>query len=340
MFLVACKNLEMERVRRMKLNFYKFYWANLSKLAAVAILLACWFPTRSMAQQPDQKTFSSPEEASNALVTAVQSDDESTMLDILGPDGEQIVSSGDETEDAHNRANFVQKYREMHRLVREPDGTTTLYIGAKNWPTPIPLVNKGNSWYFDTEAGKKEILYMRIGQNEMSTIRVCQELVAAEKEYYSTQHNEYAQKIFSDEGQHNGLYWKAADGEPQSPIGPLVASAVAEGYAKGQGGPPTPYRGYYYYILTRQGRNAPGGAKSYIVNGKMTEGFAFVAYPAEYRSSGVMTFIVGSDGVVYQKDLGTKTDVLARAMKAYNPNSTWQKAEEQPEETAGEQKTK
>jgi hypothetical protein len=159
--------------------------------------------------------------------------------------------------------------------------------------------------------------------------------VAAEKEYYSTHHNEYAQKIFSDEGQHNGLYWKAADVEPQSPIGPLVASAFAKGY-----GSPTPYLGYYYHILTGQRKNDPGAAKSYIVNGKMAEGFAFVAYPAEYRSSGVMTFIVNEDGVVYQKDLGKKTDVLAKAMKEYNPNSSWQKAEEQQEETAGEQKTK
>ena len=221
-------------MRRTKLNFDKFHWANLSQLAAVAILLTGCFPARSMAQQQGQKTFSSAEEASNALVTAAQSNDEKAMLEILGPDGKQIVSSGDDTEDAESRANFVQKYQEMHRLVKEPDGTTTLYIGAENWPTPIPLVNKGNSWYFDTEAGKKEILYRRIGENEMSTIRVCQELVAAEKEYCSTQHNEYAQKIFSDEGQHNGLYWKAADGEPQSPIGPLVASAVAEGYAKSQ----------------------------------------------------------------------------------------------------------
>jgi hypothetical protein len=201
-------------------------------------------------------------------------------------------------------------------------------------------MSKGDSWYFDTDAGKKEILFRRIGRNEMSTIRVCQELVVAEKEYYSTQHNEYAQKIFSDEGLRNGLYWKAADGEPQSPIGPLVASAVAEGYAKSRDGGPTPYRGYYYYILTRQGKNGPGGAKSYIVNGKMTGGFAFVAYPAEYRSSGVMTFVVNEDGVVYQKDLGKKTGVLAKAMKEYNPDSSWQKAGEQQEETAGEPKTK
>jgi hypothetical protein len=228
----------------------------------------------------------------------------------------------------------------MHRLVKEPDGTITLYVGAENWPTPIPIMKKGNSWYFDTEAGKKEILFRRIGQNEIWTMRVCRELVAAEKEYRSAQHDEYAQKIFSDEGQHNGLYWKAADGERPSPIGPLVASAVAEGYVKDQNGAPTPYHGYYYRILTRQGKNGPGGAKSYIVNGKMTQGFAFVAYPAEYRSSGVMTFIVTEDGVVYQKDLGKKTDVLAKAVKQYNPDSTWERGEDEQEEAAEEQKTK
>jgi len=164
--------------------------------------------------------------------------------------------------------------------------------------------------------------------------------VAAEKEYYSTQHNEYAQKIFSDEGEHNGLYWKAIDGQPQSPIGPLVASAAAAGYAKGRDGDPTPYRGYYYLILTRQGNNVPGGAKNYIVNGKMTEGFAFVAYPAEYRSSGVMTFLVNQDGVVYQKDLGKKTDIVGKAMKEFNPNSSWQKGEDEQEESAGGQQNK
>jgi len=326
-------------MRRTKLNFDKFHWANLPKLAVVAILLTVCFPARSMAQQPGQKTFSSAEEASSALFASAQSNDAKAMLDILGPDGKQIVSSGDETEDANSRANFVKRYQEMHRLVKEPDGTTVLYIGAHNWPTPIPLVNKGNSWFFDTEAGKKEVLYRRVGRNELSAIRVCQELVAAQKEY-SAEHKEYAQKIFSDEGQHNGLYWKAADGEPQSPIGPLVASAVAKGYAKSPDGAPTPYRGYYYLILTRQGKNGPGGAKSYIVKGKMTEGFAFVAYPAEYRSSGVMTFIVSQDGVVYEKDLGKKTDVLAKAMTEYNPNASWQKSEDQQEEAASEQQPK
>jgi hypothetical protein len=327
-------------VRPTKRNFEKSHWANLPKLVAAVILLTACFSGGSRAQQQGQKTFSSPELAAKALFTAAQSNDEKAMLDIFGPVGKEILSSGDETENANSRANFVQKYQEMHRLVKEPDGTTALYIGAKNWPTPIPLVNNSHSWYFDTEAGKKEILYRRVGRNELSAIRVCQELVAAQKEYYSTQHNEFAQKITSDQGQHNGLYWQAVDGEPQSPIGPLVASAVAEGYAKSRDGAPTPYRGYYYRILTRQGENGPGGAKSYILNGKMTEGFAFLAYPAEYRSSGVMTFIVNEDGVVYQKDLGKKTVALAKAMKAYNLDSTWQKPAEHLGETASEQNAK
>jgi hypothetical protein len=243
-------------MRRAKLNFDTFRCANLPTVAAVAIVLTGCFPILSVAQQQGQKTFSSPEDASNALVTAAQSNDEKAMLDVLGPDGKQIISSGDETEDAHSRANFVQRYQEMHRLVKEPDGTTTLYIGAKNWPTPIPLVKKGNLWYFDTEAGKREILYRRIGRNEISTIRVCQELASAQKEYHSAQHNEYAQKIVSDEGQHNGLYWKAADGESQSPIGPLVASAVAEGYVKTRDGGQTPYRvvGYFEKTAKTDGR--------------------------------------------------------------------------------------
>src|SRR5208337_2883706 len=203
--------MEISHMRQTKLNSDKFHWASLTKLALVAMLLTVCVPTGSMAQQPGQKTFPSAEEATNALVTAVQANDKKMMLDILGPDGKQIVSSGDDVEDAESRANFVKRYQEMHRLVKESDGTTVLYIGAHNWPTPIPLVNKGNSWYFETEAGKEEIFYRRIGRNEISTIQVCQELVAAQKEYYAAQHNEYAQKILSDEGQHNGLYWKAAD---------------------------------------------------------------------------------------------------------------------------------
>lgn len=325
-------------MRRANLMYRKLDWASLPKLAAAAVLLTGCFPARSMAQQAGQKTFPSPDAATSSLVAAMENNDEKAILEILGPEGRQIVYSGDDVEDAQNRANFVKRYQQMHRLVKEPDGTVVLYIGAENWPAPIPMVHKGNSWYLDTDKGKTEILYRRIGRNEISTIMVCRELAAAQKEYYSVQHNEYAKQIFSDEGQRNGLFWKAADGAPQSPIGPLIASAVAEGYAKGKNGPPTPYRGYLFHILTRQGKDAPGGAKSYIVNGKMTEGFAFIAYPAEYRSSGVMTFIVGPDGVVYEKDLGKSTRALGVSLKEFNPNSSWHKAEEPQEQTASDQK--
>ena len=326
-------------MQRIEPNFDGFHWASLSKLAAAAVLLAASFPARSMAQQVGQKTFSSAQEATDALVAAAQSNDQKALLDILGPDAKQIVSSGDDAEDADNRANFVQRYQEMHRLVKEPDGTTTLYTGAHNWPMPIPLVNKGNSWYFDTAAGKKEILYRRVGRNEISTIRVCQQLVAAEKEYASAHNGEYTQKFISDEGQHDGLYWKAENGQAQSPIGPLVAQAGAESYnPTHDGAPPTPYRGYYYRILTRQGAAAPGGVKSYVVDGKLTGGFAFLGYPAEYRSSGVMTFIVGTEGVIYRKDLGPNTATIVKAIKSYSPDPTWRKDEDQQEESAANQK--
>lgn len=178
-------------------------------------------------------------------------------------------------------------------------------------------------------------MFRRVGRNEASTIRVCQEFVKAEQDY-SAKHGEYTGKVVSDEGQHNGLYWKAAEGETQSPIGPLLASAIAESHA--QTGAPTPFRGYYYRMLTRQGKNSPGGAKGYTLDGKMTGGFALLAYPAEYASSGVMTFVVNQDGVVYQKDLGDKTGGLAKVMREYNPGPGWQKAEDMPEETAGDQK--
>jgi hypothetical protein len=336
------KSLDMERcpMLRMNLSIDKWRRATLREFAALAIILAGCFPAICLAQQPGQKTFPSAEEASSSLVAAMQSRNQQALLEFLGPDGKQIISSGDEVEDLHSRANFVQRYLEMHRLVNEPDGSTVLYIGARNWPTPIPLVHNANGWYFDTEAGKREILYRRIGRNEMSAIRVCQELAAAEHEYHDAQHSQYAQAIFSDEGQHNGLYWKVAAGEPGSPIGPLIANAVAQGYTPGRTSAPTPYRGYYFHILTMQGRHAPGGAKQYIVDGKMTEGFGFVAYPAEYRSSGVTTFIVASDGVVYQRDLGKLTDAIGSSMKTYDPDSGWKKAGELPDTTARETKAR
>jgi hypothetical protein len=331
--------MEKNNMSRKQLNLDKFLWASLAKLAAVAILLTACFATRAAAQQQGQKTFPSAEAASHALVKALQDNDEKALIEIFGRDGKQIVSSGDEAEDAETRANFVRRYEQMHRLVDEPNSTTTLYIGAENWPTPIPLVRKGSIWYFDTDAGKKEILFRRIGENEMSTIRVCQELVAAEKEYYSAQHDQYTLKIYSDEGQHNGLYWKAGSGEPQSPIGPLLASAVIDVDSKSREGAQAPFRGYFFHVLTRQGKDGPGGAKSYIADGKVTGGFAFVAYPAEYGSSGVMTFVVNETGEVYQKDLGKKTEAVAKSMKEYDINPSWQKADEKQEETASEPKT-
>lgn len=325
-------------MRRMKPNFEKCNLADLLKIAALATLLFACFAVDAVGQKDGQKTFLSPEEASKDFVAALQSNDEKALLEILGPDARQIVSSGDSIEDAESHANFVRKYEEMHRFLKEPDGSVTLYIGAENWPYPIPLAVKGNLWFFDTEAGKREILFRRLGRNEYSAIKVCHELVAAQKEYFAMQHNQYAKQIYSDEGQHNGLYWKVSDGEPQSPIGPLVASAVAEGYAKGKAGPPTPYRGYIFHVLDRQGSDSPGGAKNYVVNGKMTEGFAYVAYPAVYRSSGVVTFVVSQDGIVYQKDLGKKTEALGKSMQEYDPDSGWSKAEEETVQTVTEQK--
>jgi hypothetical protein len=306
----------------------------IAKFAAVATLtagIAC-FPPAATAQQPGQRSFPSAEEACKALVAALQTNDQTALLSLLGPEGKEIISSGDPVEDKENHAEFVQKYQQMHRLVTEPDGTTTLYIGAENWPTPIPLVHKGSTWYFDTAAGKEEILYRRIGRNELAVIQVCRELVDAEKEYYAVPHDgdsgrQYAQKFFSDPNKHNGLYWEPGPGEPESPIGPLLASAAAEGYAQNPDHQPQPFHGYYFRILTGQTANAPGGARSYIVDGKMTGGFAFLAYPAEYRSSGVMTFIVDQDGIVYEKDLGPNTADIARNMTRYARDSSWRKAD-------------
>jgi hypothetical protein len=303
---------------------------NFWKSAAAAILTAGLLAAPALAQQAGQKTFASPEEASKALYSAAKSNDEKAMLDLLGPDGKAIISSGDEAEDAQSRSEFATRYKEMSRLVKEPDGSVTLYIGAHNWPCPIPLVNKGNLWYFDTAVGKQEILFRRVGRNEMSAIHVSRELAAAQKEYFSEQHGEYAHRIYSEEGKHDGLYWKAAENEPQSPIGPLLAQAVSGEETKARGTEPVPFRGYYFHILTRQGKNAPGGAKLYLADGKMT-GFAFIAYPAVYRTSGVKTFLVSEDGVVYEKDLGKKTETLAMSMHEFNPDSGWQKVELDPQ---------
>lgn len=320
--------METRTMLNMRENFTRFHLGTVARLAALAIFATGSF-NLTLAQQPRQKTFSACEEASAALFDAVQRDDHSALLEILGPAATEIISCGDEAEDRSDRQQFVEKYKEMHRLVRESDGTTTLYVGAENWPTPIPLVHKGNRWYFDTVASRKEILFRRIGQNELETLAVCHELVVAQNEYHSEPRDgvlvkQYAPRFRSDNGKHNGLYWKISDGDSESPVGPLLTLASGEDYAK-ETTQPRPFNGYYYRILTSQGRHAPGGAKKYLVQGRMTGGFAFVAYPAQYRSSGVMTFIVNQDGVVYQKDLGPRTTVHAKTMTDYAPDSTWKK---------------
>jgi hypothetical protein len=218
----------------------------------------------------------------------------------------------------------------MHRFVKEPDGTVTLVIGAENWPFPIPLVNHQGKWYFDADAGKDEIVFRRIGRNEIAAIDACRELIDAQRQYFAhppvNQPKQFAQKLLSDEGRHNGLYWHGASDEFDSPINPLIAYA-RQNLPTDQVGEHVPFNGYMFRILTSQGPHAPGGAKDYIVDGKMVAGFAFVAYPVEYRSSGVMTFIVDESGTIYEKDLGANTTKLAEAMTAYDPDSTWHRAE-------------
>ena len=311
-------------------SFEETYSRVVGTVRSVAMLAAgiAFLQFSAAAQQPGQKSFSSAAEATKALVTAAKAQDESALLEIFGPDAKDIVSSGDAVEDKNHRDEFVQKYHQMHRLVMEPDGKTTLYIGAENWPTPIPLTHKGGLWYFDTAAGKQQILYRRIGRNEMAVIQVCHELVDAQNEYYGRPHDgdsgsQYAQKFSSDPGKHNGLYWQASAGEGESPIGPLMASAAAEGYSADL--QPQPFQGYYFRILTA--KKATNGDSSYIVDGKMTRGFAFLAYPAEYRSSGVMTFIVDQDGIVYEKDLGRRTPEIAKELTRYDRDASWRKTD-------------
>jgi len=310
-------------------HFERFHITKLVGLAAFAIFVCGCFGL-ARAQQPRQKTFPSSEEACAALLSVVQQEDQPALLQILGPTAKEIISGGDEAEDRNSRRQFVEKYREMHRLVRESDGTVTLYVGAENWPLPILLRHKANRWFFDPVASKAEILFRRIGRNELETIEVCRELVSAQNEYYAEPHDggvkQFAPRFLSDDGKHNGLYWKISNREPESPVGQLLTLATTEDYAK-ETTKPRPFRGYYYRILNRQGRHAPGGAKNYMVNGRMTGGFAFVAYPSEYRSSGVMTFIVNRDGIVYQKDLGPQTATRAKALTQYSPDATWKKVE-------------
>ena len=305
----------------MKYAFQRSQTLLLLSLFATSVCGAAFAASQAGAQQ----TFTSPGQAVHALFVAVKADNQSELQHLFGPGSEILINSGDAEQDAHNRQTFVEKYQQVHRLVRNHDGDVTLYIGAANWPFPIPLIEQNGAWVFDTAAGKQQILYRRIGKNEFSAIEVCQELVAAEKEHYAGAHpgevGQYAPYFVAQTGEHNGLFHSSEHGQPE--IGPLLAHAGLP-----SPGEHTPFHGYLYRILKAQGPDAPGGAKDYIVNGKMTGGFAFVAYPAEYGSTGVMTFIVNQNGTVYEKNLGADTTELAKSMAAYNPDSSWQKTEQ------------
>ncbi len=306
---------------------------------AVGLMAAGLLLGTVSAQEAGQKTFTSFPDASTALYDAVKSGDKSAMETVLGASSAPILSSGDPVQDKKNGENFIRRYEQMNRWGRETNGDETLFMGAENWPFPVPLKkNAAGQWYFDSKAGVEEVLFRRIGNNELAALRVCKALADAQDEYFSETHDgdtvhQYAQKFISDEGKQNGLYWKTAEGEPQSPIGPVFQYAAAEGYSKKA----DPFHGYFFRMLTAQGAAAPGGAKSYIVDGKMTKGFAFVAYPAEYRNSGVMTFVVNLNGTAYEKDLGPKTADLVKAMTAINPDSTWRAVSNQTDEEAEEQ---
>jgi hypothetical protein len=299
-----------------------------SLLRTLASLLAAMlvFATASVASA--QRSFVSPEEAMNALVGAVRISDRATILTVLGREGAGIVSSGDDAADAAERQRFVAAYDAKHRISMDGENKAVAILGQEDFPFPIPIVRKDGMWRFDTVAGRQEVFYRRIGRNELDAIQACLAYVDAQNDYAEKDRTGagagvYAQRVVSQPGTKDGLYWPASQGEETSPLGELVAQATNEGYRIG--GERAPFHGYYYRILTKQGPNAPGGALDYIVRGRMIGGFALVAYPAWYGISGVMTFLVNHTGVVFQKDLGPHTERLAEHMPSFNPDQTWKK---------------
>jgi hypothetical protein len=299
----------------------------------LAVLIAITgYEAAAQAVPPQQKTFKSPEAAVKALVDATRANDIAALEALFGPGTKDLISSGDDVDDAWGRAMFVKAYGEAHRLAKAGDSKRILYVGKDDWPMPVPIVKTGKQWRFNAEEGREEILSRRVGKNEIGAIQTCLAIVDAEKEYATLDRDtdqllEYAQKFESEKGKKDGLYWEAAPGEPLSPLGPFVARATAEGYGKAE--QMSPYHGYFFRIITAQGENANGGAYSYLVNGNMIGGFSIVAYPALYRASGVKTFIVNHEGVVYEKDLGPETAQLAVAITAFDPDKSWKKVEGQ-----------
>ncbi|HEY7653453.1 MAG TPA: DUF2950 domain-containing protein [Methylomirabilota bacterium] len=298
-------------------------------LVRIALAVVLLWASGSSAATATHTRFPSPEAAVAALVQAVRASDGATLLGVLGPDARALIASGDEVADRQSRERFVRAYDEAHRLVEVRPGRLVLTVGTDEWPMPIPLVQDASGWWFDTSQGREEILNRRIGRNELNAVQVCLAYVDAQREYYVRDPDgdtllQYAQRFRSTPGKRDGLYWEAPPGEPPSPLGVLVARAEAEGYpVKRPAGPRIPYWGYYYRIVKAQGAHAAGGAYDYLVRGQMIGGFALVAYPAEYGASGVMTFIVNHDGIVYQKDLGPNTSATARAVTRFDPDPTW-----------------
>ena len=270
-----------------------------------------------------QEHFPSPEAAARALEAATRGDGPERLARVLGPGSEEIVSSGDPVDDAAARKRFATAAAERTRIERTSDAIAILHVGRDDWPFPIPIVRDADGWRFDTAAGKEELLNRRIGRNELTAIEVCRAYVEAQIEFARRFHT-YAQSFRSTPGKRDGLYWEATDHDV-SPLGPLVAAATAEGYRHGEAGQaPAPYHGYFFRILTAQGAHAPDGARDYVKDGRMTGGFALVAWPADHGSSGIMTLIVGEQGVVFQKDLGEGTGEAAKAITAYDPDESWQ----------------
>jgi hypothetical protein len=299
-------------------------------LLATALLADCAKPegkSAAAAQATPQPTFATPEEAVSALVAAGEKQDPEGLQDLLGPGTAELVSSGDSVADRTAREAFLSRYSAYHELVAGGPNDLVLLVGEDRWPLPIPLVGKSGRWYWDGAAGTREVLMRRIGANELRTIDVMQGFVAAERDYAASGHDDtpagaYAVRLRSNAGKHDGLYWEAISNEPQSPAGPLLAAAGAEGYAVNSGGT-KPYHGYMFRLLTSQGPEANGGARDYLVNGKLVGGFAALAYPNAYGVSGVMTFMVNEDGVVWQRDLGADTAAAAAAITQFNPDNSW-----------------
>lgn len=309
---------------------------SVARHCAASVLLAVVLVTLGAgavsAAAPHQQAFATPEEAVQAFVAAVKANDTQALLAVLGSSARPLINSGDPVADRASREHFLRSYDEANSLVKSGDDKAVLQTGKDDWPFPIPLAKSQAGWRFDTDAGREEILDRRIGANELSAVQACLAYVDVQREYYQGDPDHdgllhYAQKFRSAPGKRDGLYWETKAGEEESPLGPLFARATTAGYAMKGGPNPDPYHGYYYRILTAQGADAAGGAYSYIGHGQMFGGFALVAYPAAWGNSGVMTFIVNHDGVVFQKDLGPKTAAIARAMKTFNPDSTWTRVE-------------